>query len=55
MSKFEEEVQRMFKNHTNLTKLLERKVEEIKMSQEELAMSLAQIEDRVQVMHEALG
>jgi hypothetical protein len=45
----------MFKNHTNLTKILERKVDEIKLSQEELALSLMRIEDKVQSMQEALG
>jgi ParB-like chromosome segregation protein Spo0J len=55
VAKFEEEIQRMFKNHTNLTKILERKVDEIKFSQEELAFSLSQIEERVQGMQEALG
>lgn len=33
VAKFEEDVHRTFKNHTNLTKILERKVEEIKFSQ----------------------
>lgn len=44
VSKFEEEVKRTFKNHNNLTKMLEKKVEEIRFSQEELAISLAQID-----------
>jgi hypothetical protein len=55
VAKFEEELQRTFKNHTNLTKILERKVEEIRFSQEELALSLSLIEERVQGMTEALG
>ena len=38
-----------------MAKMLEKKVEEIKQSQEELASSLATIEEKVKEMKEMLG
>jgi hypothetical protein len=55
VERFEEELQHAFKNQNNLTKMMERKVEEIKYSQEELANSLAHIEEKVRDMQEMLG
>lgn len=38
-----------------MTKMLDKKVQEIKESQEELASSLARIEEKVKEMNEMLG
>lgn len=38
-----------------MTKMLDKKVQEIKESQEELAFSLARIEEKVKEMNEMLG
>ena len=55
MSKFEEELHRAFNNHNNLMKMMEKKVDELQVSQEELGSSLTRIDEKVKEMQEMLG
>lgn len=50
VEKFEEDIQRNYKNHNNSRKLLERKVGDIESSQLELAESLFEIERKVKTL-----
>lgn len=55
MEKFEEEIERNYKNHNNSRKLLEKKVKDIENSQSELAENLFEIEEKIKVLEEAIG
>lgn len=55
VEKFEEQIQRNYKNHTNSRKLLERKVGDVENSQQQLAEDLFQIEQKVRLLEESLG
>ena len=55
VEKFEEEIERNYKNHNNSRKLLEKKVKDIENSQIQLAENLYDIEQKVKVLEESLG
>ena len=55
VEKFEEEIERNYKNHNNSRKLLEKKVKDIESSQSELAENLFEIEEKIKVLEEAIG